>query len=115
MTLQGANLFAGARVFFGAHEALSVARQSSSLLVVTSPPALKLGSVDVLVRNADDQQGVLASAFTYFATTPQITGVIAQYRFHQWRHARHRQRVRVHAGKCGCLRWQCGTRYGVRG
>ncbi len=74
VALQGANFFAGVRVFFGGQEATAVLRSTTTSLVVTSPPAIKLGAVDVIVRNADDQRDVLPSGYTYVATMPQISG-----------------------------------------
>ena len=74
VTVRGQNFFAGIRVFFGTRECTNVVRTSSQVLTLTTPPSA-LGAVDVRVRNADEQTGLLTGGFAYVPPLPVITGL----------------------------------------
>jgi len=77
VTLTGRNFFAGARVFVGGAACSNVTLRSGSSLAILVP-AGAYGTVDLVVRNADNQEARLPAGFTYVAPTPIITGATPQ-------------------------------------
>ena len=63
--ISGTGFASGAAVTFGGQAAISVLWGSSTTLVVTTPAGT--GSVNVVVKNPDNQQSTLAGKFTYTA------------------------------------------------
>ena len=74
VTIYGENFFTGVRVFFGPGEAEDVLIVSNHSIQATTPP-FGLGSVDIKILNADNQQDILEDGFTYVAPVPTTTGI----------------------------------------
>ena len=74
VTITGQNFGSGATVSFGSSAATNVAVIDATTITATSP-AHSGGPVDVVVKNPDDQQGVLTNGFTYQLPPPAITQV----------------------------------------
>jgi hypothetical protein len=71
VTLTGTNFVQGLSVSFGSRELTPVSVSATEIKVRTQPNSA--GSVDVIVRNPDGQQGVLANAFTFEGENPGTT------------------------------------------
>jgi hypothetical protein len=71
VTITGSNFVSGATVTFGGVAAQVTGATATSLLVVT--PARAAGTVSVVVRNPDGQQGVASKGFAYTSTTPDTS------------------------------------------
>lgn len=67
--IKGAGFLAGAKVLFGDTEAPDAVVEGSGLITCTVPAGAE-GSVDVTVRNPDDESFTLEGAFTYVDETP---------------------------------------------
>jgi hypothetical protein len=74
ITIAGANFATGASVSIGGTAATGVSVVNSTT-ITASTPAHAAGLVGVTVTNPDGQSGTVASAFTYVAPAPTVTGV----------------------------------------
>jgi hypothetical protein len=64
VTVNGSGFAAGATLTFGGTSAANIAVVNSTTITAVTPPRAA-GPVDVIVRNPDNQTGVLNSGFTY--------------------------------------------------
>ncbi len=71
VTIYGANFAPGAVVLFDALPAGSVVVVDAETITATTP-AHAPGAVDVLVRNADGQEGLMTEGFTYLEEPPDL-------------------------------------------
>jgi len=77
VTLLGTGFATGATVNFGALPAGSVTVINSTNLTAVTPPSA-LGTVNVVVTNADGQSGTLTNAFTYAAPPGTPPSIVSQ-------------------------------------
>ncbi|MGA9771367.1 MAG: IPT/TIG domain-containing protein, partial [Blastocatellia bacterium] len=80
VTITGTNFATGATVTIGGAAATSVNVASGTSITATTPSHTE-GTVDVVVRNADNQTATLANGFTFVApsTTPPGPGDVVLY------------------------------------
>lgn len=69
VTITGLRFTAGVAVLFGSAPATNVNVVSSTSITATTPPA-SAGIVNLVVRNAEGQTGILLNAFTYVVPAP---------------------------------------------
>lgn len=72
VTITGSNFLPGATVFFGGAPASSVNVESSTRLTAVTPSG-SIGSVNVLVRNADGGAAIMTAAYFYTSVTSQLS------------------------------------------
>ena len=74
VTVNGSNFHAGATVLFGGVTASSVTVSGATQIQVVTPVHIA-GTIDVTVRNTDNQSSTLSSSFTFNVALPTITSV----------------------------------------
>jgi len=77
VTLVGTGFASGVTVNFGAWPALSVEVVNSTELTAVTPPSA-LGTVSVVVTNADGQSATLSNGFTYTMVAPPVFRAVTQ-------------------------------------
>ena len=74
ITITGANFISGATVTVGGNNCTTVIVSTSSSLQCTTPSRYIIGSVSVVVKNADNQSATLNNAYTYLPS-PTVSNV----------------------------------------
>jgi hypothetical protein len=74
VTISGSNFRPGAQIFFGGLPASDVNVVSTQTISATAPANVP-GTTNVVVMNSDGTSGMIATGFTYVASTPTISGI----------------------------------------
>jgi hypothetical protein len=75
VSLTGSNFKSNTQIYFGTKPAILLSVFDGIKMNVVVPAGVSAGTVDVKVVNADGQEAVLTSAYTYIVPQPTVTGL----------------------------------------